>query len=212
MLLLIGVWPIKSWFSYIGAYFWSTLLCLHPNQLYQKNLYMSNWYRFEILVYKYNEKIGCFWLARYLLHSPLLTWEGATYNFQRLRNYLPPLVPSNYKICTSILCSINIWQCSNIHKNTSMCILTLEIISNIISPNYMPTKFQPTMYVPSTVYELIILFDIADTTQRNNWWYWRKASENWYPKWTNRFSIWYNEYRQMWVTTWKRIISIPIFI
>ena len=53
------------------------------------------------------------------------------------------------------------------HKNTSMCILTLEIISNMIQPNNTPTTFFPTMYVPSAIYDLTILFDMRDTAQHN---------------------------------------------
>ena len=48
-----------------------------------------------------------------------------------------------------------------------MCILTLEIIFNIIQPNNTPTTFFPTMYVPSAVYDLTILFDMRDTAQHN---------------------------------------------
>ena len=69
LLLLIGVWPRKSWLSYTGALFWSTLLCLHPqvtcygwkclqwlshgkvNAIFICNKYLSNsWFEFCIYV------------------------------------------------------------------------------------------------------------------------------------------------------------------
>ena len=54
-------------------------------------------------------------------------------------------------------------------KNTSMCILTPEIISNIIQSSNTHIENFPTLFVPSTVYDLTILFDIRDTAPHNKY-------------------------------------------
>lgn len=74
------------------------------------------------------------------------------------------------------------------------------------------------MFVPSTISNLTILFDMRDNTPRkkhnvlyNRWYLSTRSGGSRYSKWTNCFLDWHNEYRIIRTNTWKRIITIIIF-
>ena len=103
-----------------------------------------------------------------LLNSPLLSWDGTTdktATIEELSSTVGPILAQNMQSNPLFKKYLTVFE--QPHKNTSMCILTPEIISHIIQPNNTPTTFFPTMSVPSAVYDLTILFDMRDTAQHN---------------------------------------------
>ena len=103
-----------------------------------------------------------------LLNSPLLSWDGTTdktVTIEELSSTVGPILAQNMH--SNPLFNKYLTVFKQPQKNTSMCILTPEIIFNIIQSSDMHTKFFHMMFVPSTVYDLTILFDIRDTAPHN---------------------------------------------
>ena len=101
-----------------------------------------------------------------LLNNPLLSWDGTidkTTTIKELSSTVGPILAQNMH--SNPLFNKYLTMFEQPHKTTSMCILTPEIIFNIIQPNHTPTTFFPTMFVPSAIYDLTILFDMRDTAQ-----------------------------------------------
>ena len=100
-----------------------------------------------------------------LLNSPLLSWDGITdktATIEKLSSTIGPILAQNTHSNPQFKTYLTVFE--QPQKNTSMCILTPEIISNIIQSSEMHTNLFPTMYVPSTIYDLTILFDMRNTT------------------------------------------------
>ena len=96
-----------------------------------------------------------------LLNSPLLSWDGTTditATIEELSSSIGPIVAQNMQSNPQFKTYITVFE--QPQKITSICILTSEIISNIIQSS----DLIPTMSVPSTVYNLTILFDMRSTT------------------------------------------------
>jgi hypothetical protein len=101
-----------------------------------------------------------------LLSSPLLSWDGTTdktATIEELSSTIGPILAQNMHTNPQFKTYLTVFE--QPQKNTSMCILTPEIISNIIQSSETHTNLFPTMSVPSTVYDLTILFDMRSTAQ-----------------------------------------------
>ena len=96
----------------------------------------------------------------------MLSWDGTTdktATIEELSSTVGPILAQNMHSNPLFNKYLTVFE--QPHNTTSMCILTLEIISNIIQPNNTLTTFFPTMSVLSAVYNLTILFDMCDIAQ-----------------------------------------------
>jgi hypothetical protein len=101
-----------------------------------------------------------------LLNNPLLSWDGTTDKTATIEEYsstIGPILVQNMHTNPQFKTYLTVFE--QPQKNTSMCILTPEIISNIIQSSETHTNLFPTMSVPSTVYDSTILFDMRSTAQ-----------------------------------------------
>ena len=100
-----------------------------------------------------------------LLNSPLLSWDGTTdktATIEELSSTIGPILAQNMQSNPQFKTYLTVFE--QPQKTTSMCVLTPQIISNIIQSSETHTNIFPTMCVPSTVYDLTILFHMRNTT------------------------------------------------
>ena len=101
-----------------------------------------------------------------LLNSPLFGWaenSDASQTIENLVSSLTPLLSQNLHTNPFFQKYMTVFE--QLEKNTSMCILTPDVIQPIIANTDTHSMSFPTMDVPRDVYNLALLFDMRTQTQ-----------------------------------------------
>jgi hypothetical protein len=101
-----------------------------------------------------------------LLNSPLFGWTERSNASQTVENLVSSLTPLlSQKLHTNPFFQKYITVFEQPEKNTSMCILTPDVIQPIIANTGTHSMSFPNMDVPRDVYDLALLFNMRTQTQ-----------------------------------------------